>query len=471
MDRRIPGISLNLSSQGHGGGSRSAAFGGIAFIEEMNSLLCTLDGSQCAKVYQCDGAIKITAEIGKEVKGVNSACAVHCAVNNVDSRVLILHANRTVSYWQVRNPIPRQMDPGKPFDLLGIHAVPLTKLDNPKRHLVNQAALVSVHFLGDCVWLITTERGALIVAEVTEVSGVKVVAILDNHTDFITSALITPEFIISGSLDRKISVWDRNRYTLLSTCNEHKTSIVGMAYCETHRLLITASCEEDIKVMHVSSLASGNCCLSMKGSLRGHRTALRAVAEVSGCAISLDDSMEIKVWSLVTCTCIQSLHHSSTYPVHLLMPLSNSNRICAAGKRLYFYDIVPSSIEASVELRTTDINSENTTTKAKSPKQWKMPLVYKTQTKTRIGLKSKDFTTSPLHLLLRNPGRSSDREHLVFNYPELHEKVNNRNNPGLFGINIGDDDQQAQNDWINAMERRDTFMLESYLKERTTKRH
>jgi WD40 repeat protein len=310
----------------------------VAFVEEMNAVMVVSSGYPYVRVYQCDGSGAFLAEVGPETRVLVGTCAISCAVNNETATACILHADRIVSLWQVKNPIPRQMDPSHPLEFIGKYSLPRTSLDHPKRHPIHQAALVSIHWIHGTMWAITSESGGVIIFNISESSGLACIAPLNNHRDYISSVLTTPQCIITSSIDRTITIWDNMTFSVREVIPSFATSIVGVSYCDVLNYLVVATCDPDIVVFELGSVGSSSQVVT---TLLGHKTALKKILVVNSSAISLDNHMEIKVWSLRSFQCTQSFRHISAFPVHIMVVLNRANRVCVAGKRLYYYDTTP----------------------------------------------------------------------------------------------------------------------------------
>ncbi|MFX0040138.1 MAG: NosD domain-containing protein [Promethearchaeota archaeon] len=125
----------------------------------------------------------------------------------------------------------------------------------------------------------------------------KLLRSLRGHKKYINSVVVSPDgkYIISGSNDKTVKVWDLNTGKLVKTLEGHTFYILAVAVSPDNNYIVSSSFDREIKVW---DLASGK----LLNTFKGHRK------EIGSIAISPDNKYiasgsndkTIKVWDLKT---------------------------------------------------------------------------------------------------------------------------------------------------------------------------
>jgi WD40 repeat protein len=127
---------------------------------------------------------------------------------------------------------------------------------------------------------------------------------LKGHTDFVSAVAVSPDgrFIVSGSWDRTVKVWDAQSGALLRSLKGHTDFVFAVAVSPDGRFIVSGSHDRTVKVWDAQSGA-------LLRSLKGHTDFVSAVAVspdgrfiVSG---SGDETM--KVWDAQSGALLRSL--------------------------------------------------------------------------------------------------------------------------------------------------------------------
>jgi len=141
-------------------------------------------------------------------------------------------------------------------------------------------------------------------------AGSSLLRTLEGHTDFVTSAAVTPDGsrAVSASWDNTVKVWDLRSGAVLRTLKSHSDSVYGVAITPDGSRAVSASRDRTLKVW---DLRSGAVLLT----LEGHSNSVTGVAVTpdGSRAVSASGDNTLKVWDLRSGAVLRTLEgHSSS---------------------------------------------------------------------------------------------------------------------------------------------------------------
>jgi len=146
-----------------------------------------------------------------------------------------------------------------------------------------------------------------------------------GHTDFVSAVAVSPDgrFIVSGSWDRTVKVWDAQSGALLRSLKGH-TSVSAVAVSPDGRFIVSGSQDRTVKVWDAQSGA-------LLRSLGGHTGPVHAVAVSPDGRFIVSGSQDqtVKVWDAQSGALLRSLG-GHTGPV-LAVAVSSDGRFIVSG--------------------------------------------------------------------------------------------------------------------------------------------
>jgi len=120
--------------------------------------------------------------------------------------------------------------------------------------------------------------------KIWDLSTFKLVTTLEGHTDIITSLVVSSventtdlsdnigkQYIISGSYDKTIKIWDFSTFKLVETLEGHTNWINSVAVSKDNKYIISGSSDDTIKIWDLSTF-------KLVATLEGHTSAVMSVA-------------------------------------------------------------------------------------------------------------------------------------------------------------------------------------------------
>ena len=371
----------------------------------------------------------------------------------------ILHSCRKVSLLAPRSAERVAMDPTRPFELVASMDLPLTQYDRPGRHALYQSWLTSLYSINKDTWATPNQAGVIFLWRFPDFHPTLVTALRD-HTDIVTSIVMAHKFMISASLNGSVCIYDSSDFSRIAKLADHATSVLSLAYAANVNLLISCGCSTDILTWSIDP----ECFRGKQGVLRGHSSNLKSVAAVRNCALSLDESMELRVWDLINGDCVQTLRHSSTFPVRRIVYLAEVDKFCIAGRRLYFYSI--STTQTGTTRQVQHVMTARVPQSRLPDLPWKMksPSVGTKVQSTHFEIPNPTFVDFKcVRLLSQLPATSGEREKLVVDFEAMASDVHEGKDPSAFGIDITRTDIHKQRTWEQAAAVQDKPVLETYI--------
>lgn len=191
------------------------------------------------------------------------------------------------------------------------------------------------------------------------------------HRSFITRIVPIPteNCVCTASLDKSMIIHDaKTLKPIFEFPKEHRAGILEMCYCDCINGLVTVSFDTQILVWNVSLLH--NRPLPMLDRVRPHTGTIMSVAciEHSAAIVTLCSRGMVKLWSLRSCLCTQTLNVGPHVPmfdagakffrvlVHhcrpsVILPLGSTQLFVFSRRRLYAFEYNLS--QRSIVLRNT----------------------------------------------------------------------------------------------------------------------
>ena len=157
---------------------------------------------------------------------------------------------------------------------------------------------------------------------------IETIRILKRHSDMVTTVAISPDdrFVISGSKDTTIRIWDTESGRCLKVLRGHFDYVWRITISPDGKFIVSGSYDETVKVW---DMTTGNCLKT----LQGHSN------HVLGVAISLDGEFivsgsvdkTVRVWNTTTGNCLKILkgHGDSVFGV----AISPNGRFIISGSK------------------------------------------------------------------------------------------------------------------------------------------
>ena len=127
------------------------------------------------------------------------------------------------------------------------------------------------------------------------------IRILEGHSDRVIGLALTPksDWIISGSTDKTIKIWELATGECIHTLRGHKGSVTSVAVSPDGKLVISGSEDETIRIWDT---ITGECL----HTLRGHKGPVTSVAvcHIGNFIISGSEDETIRIWDVATRKCI-----------------------------------------------------------------------------------------------------------------------------------------------------------------------
>lgn len=161
------------------------------------------------------------------------------------------------------------------------------------------------------------------------------------HSSGLTSILSVDTSLVSSSLDNTIAIHERGRPWIetRSYTNTHKSLVRGLAYNESHGLLVSVGDDPTPKCC-VLSLAKISATFAFRDEHDPHRHPILNVFSLknSPYVVTADSDATFKVWDLRTYRCTQNINyptHARGTPAMTDFTLSESTqRFVGSGRRL-----------------------------------------------------------------------------------------------------------------------------------------
>ncbi|KAI9325203.1 WD40-repeat-containing domain protein [Zopfochytrium polystomum] len=131
-----------------------------------------------------------------------------------------------------------------------------------------------------------------------------------GHDDAVYCIQFDPYWIVSGSRDRSIKIWDHRDQSCTRETRGHSGSVLCLQYDD--RQIVTGSSDSTIRIWDA---ATGACT----AILRGHANPVLDVRFNRNLIVSCSKDCTIKVWNRTTGALIRSLdgHHAAVNAVHM----------------------------------------------------------------------------------------------------------------------------------------------------------
>jgi len=128
---------------------------------------------------------------------------------------------------------------------------------------------------------------------------------LEGHTDWVRAVAVSPDgcFIVSGSSDRTVKVWEAESGRLLRSLEGHTGGVNAVAVSPDGRFIVSGSDDHTVKVWETES---GRLLRSLEGHTGGVNDV--AVSPDGRFVVSGSDDRTVKVWDLESGRLLRSLN-------------------------------------------------------------------------------------------------------------------------------------------------------------------
>jgi len=136
----------------------------------------------------------------------------------------------------------------------------------------------------------------------------KLVTTLEGHTDGVRSVVVSDKYIISGSADKTIKIWDLTTFELVATLEGHNSIVNSVIVSDKY--IISGSFDRTIKIWDLSTF-------KLIAILKGHNGYVYSLTVSDKYIISGSVDKTIKIWDLSTFELVKTLkgHDSYVYSV------------------------------------------------------------------------------------------------------------------------------------------------------------
>jgi len=144
--------------------------------------------------------------------------------------------------------------------------------------------------------------------KIWDLSTFKLVETLEGHTEYVTSVAVISsvektadlpkKYIISGSADKTIKIWDLSTFKLVETLEGHTSDVASLTV--SSKYIISGSFDKTIKIWDLSTF-------KLVETLEGHTDNVNCVAVSDKYIISGSADTTIKIWDLSTFELVETL--------------------------------------------------------------------------------------------------------------------------------------------------------------------
>lgn len=149
------------------------------------------------------------------------------------------------------------------------------------------------------------------------------IAAFRGHDDKVLAVAFFPDGrrAVSGSCDRSIIVWDIVERKALHTLRGHTSAVHAVAASE--RWIVSGSSDNTVRVWDGTSFAELRC-------FEGHTHYVTSVATGVGCVFSSSADKSVRVWSIET-GCIETIISVHETEVATVIPVPDTNKVVSAS--------------------------------------------------------------------------------------------------------------------------------------------
>jgi len=188
--------------------------------------------------------------------------------------------------------------------------------------------VASVAFSPDGKYIVSGSKDKTI--KIWEVSTGKLVRTLTGHKKYVNSVIVSfdGKYIISGSNDETVKVWEFSTGELIQTLEGHSWYVLAVTVSPDGNFVVSSSFDKEIKVW---DLATGDLVRTLKGHTK----------EVGSIAISPDNKYivsgsgdkTLKVWDISTGELIRTLRGHKKYINSVIFSPDGKNVISGSGDK------------------------------------------------------------------------------------------------------------------------------------------
>ncbi len=187
------------------------------------------------------------------------------------------------------NPTSLDLSPVKRIKSLGIHKGPVRSVAINNKFIISGSYDKTIK-----IWDINTG---------------KEVETLKGHTDSVLSVAIKDDYIVSGSSDKTIKIWDINTGKEVKTLRDHSSSVLSIAIKDNY--IVSGAGDGTIKVWNINTEDE------IIRTLQGHTHGIKSIAIKDNYIVSGSSDRTIIIWNIITGEAINTLidHADPIYSV------------------------------------------------------------------------------------------------------------------------------------------------------------
>ncbi|MBK1985980.1 WD40 repeat domain-containing protein [Sphaerospermopsis aphanizomenoides BCCUSP55] len=246
-------------------------------VDEINSLALSADGQTLVSVG-ADSTIKIWHTGALDLIDIlhKHNGSVRCVAFTPDGKTVATGGDdRRILFWNLRD---RQVENTLSLDDTAAHSMVISR---------DGKILITGSYRKIKVWQLTSDFNKKNQQEI------KPIHTLMGHTHIVNSLAMSAdgEFLISGSQDKTIRVWNLVNGQLVHTLKSHRDGIYAVALSPNKQIIASGSADKTIKLWH---LETGE----LLGTFTGHAKTVTALAFTNSGEMLVSGSLDktIKIW-------------------------------------------------------------------------------------------------------------------------------------------------------------------------------
>lgn len=181
---------------------------------------------------------------------------------------------------------------------------------------------------------------------------------LSGHTQQVNCLLHLKEIdvykVISGSEDMSIKIWDlKNNDKCLKTLSFHTDAINSITNFPDYdkNIIASGSSDKDIKIINISS---GDCLKTLKAHT-GPVFCLLSLKQASGCLLSTGEDKSLRIWNIETEICLKSKIGHCNIVLDLILIDSDTLATCGVDTTIVLWRLTPFEIKKTLTNHTNTV--------------------------------------------------------------------------------------------------------------------
>ncbi|MBD2692711.1 WD40 repeat domain-containing protein [Anabaena catenula] len=246
-------------------------------VDEVNSLAFSADGQTLVSVG-ADSTIKIWHTGALDLIDIlhKHNGSVRCVAFSPDSKMIATGGDdRRILFWDLCN---RQVEKSLSLDDTAAHSMVLSQ---------DGQILITGSYRKIKVWHTSS------IVSKKKVEDIQPLHILIGHSHIVSSLAISSDakFLLSGSRDKTIKVWNLETGKLIHTLKSHRDGVYAVALSPNEQIIASGSADKTIKLWH---LETGE----LLGTFTGHANTVTALTFTASGEMLVSGSLDktIKIW-------------------------------------------------------------------------------------------------------------------------------------------------------------------------------